>query len=948
STGQFAVRVLLQRFANEDGYAPEFGIGIEGNGNLSKTIEGNNTQVENTWAHELNTGREISFLADNRKICFPDAAAWRKGIITGEKTDTAWKIVYLRSRDIDKVPHQPMAWRMANVYVGSSELPAWNELLEPPVKANFSVSLCSAVYDFDECPEPENEILREVVRWHRNAMATVRLYGDDFGNVSTMPQNAVFGMNRLNHNTEIFYEYLRTCSEHIRKTFMLWCQNYAQLSVWWGDLNKSTFGGTRYNNITANNPKLHADDKNFMWRSNDSVTFCTKGIENFLLAYEETGDPFYSCTLNAQVAYAKEHVHANTGECRNIGAVKDFMLLYKALGKVEYAEKALRLFQELREKLSEDNLFSQGGEPIQKELPFIDDDRTGYNNPFPKPYILGYALQGLPDLYMEYPSEPRLYETIEAVAKYMAETVDPAGGWRYPHPRSTWIIISQGIEHAHQIANACKVLKGKSPYLELCLDAIETVLQARIAGLTLNQCVLSSLGAWEYATGKVEAGKNLGEIYKKFDERDYTRDYTEGQVTCGDYVPPEGVVYFSSVLDYYLQNRNASNVLSPKKAELRTLLQRLQQHPEQPPKSQDRDCSIEKGLPKFTSQFLSNYVPALRYDPGKFPDFGAWKREGQKKVFETLGYPPPFTFFNPEWICEEDRGSYTAKKLKINISEWERIPAYLLIPKGTPPFPAVICLHDHGAHFSIGKEKVVRPIAESEEVMKDALDWVGQCYEGRFVGDELATRGYVVLVIDALFWGARQECEGSKYENQQQLGSNIFHLGTSWLGIITWDDIRSAEFLASLLEVDSDHIGAVGLSMGAHRTWMLSALSDNVKVGCAICWLATTPTLIVPDNNQTRGQSAYSMLAPNLYQYLDIPDVAGLACPKPMLFFNGKKDSLFPIEGVEEAHKIMHKIWDTQNKSANLYTKIWDEPHVFNKTMQEEAFAWLDKHLKTK
>lgn len=97
-----------------------------------------------------------------------------------------------------------------------------------------------------------------------------------------------------------------------------------------------------------------------MWRSNDSVTFCTKGIENFLLAYEETGDPFYSCTLNAQVAYAKEHVHANTGECRDIGAVKDFMLKHKALGKVEYAEKALRLFQELREKLSEDNLFSQG------------------------------------------------------------------------------------------------------------------------------------------------------------------------------------------------------------------------------------------------------------------------------------------------------------------------------------------------------------------------------------------------------------------------------------------------------------------------------------------------------------------------------------------------------------------------------------------------------------
>ncbi len=166
------------------------------------------------------------------------------------------------------------------------------------------------------------------------------------------------------------------------------------------------------------------------------------------------------------------------------------------------------------------------------------------------------------------------------------------------------------------------------------------------------------------------------------------------------------------------------------------------------------------------------------------------------------------------------------------------------------------------------------------------------------------------------------------------------------MGIITWDDIRSVEFLKTLPEVDGNRIGAIGLSMGAHRTWMLSALSDDIKVGCTICWMATTPSLMVPDNNQTRGQSAYSMLAPNLYLYLDIPDVASLACPKPMLFFNGTKDTLFPLEGVEDCYKIMKKVWQSQGKEENLYTKIWDVPHEFNCDMQGEAFAWLDKHLK--
>lgn len=949
SVGQFAVRVSLQRWAKEDGYAPEFGLNIEGQGKLSKIIENGITQLHEPYNYELKEGKDISFATGTGKnVYFPDAVAWRKGVIHAEPTSNGWKIIYLRSREADKVPHQPMAWRTASLYVGPSDMPVWNELLEPPIACCVPISLWKSAYACEEIAEPENELLKEMVRWHRNAMAVARLYGDDFGNVSTMPVNSVFGMNRLNHNTEIFYESLRTANPEIRKTFLLWCQNYTQLSIWWGEMEKSNFGGTRYNNIRGRDAKIHADDNTFMWRSNDSVTFCTKGIENLLFAYEETGDPFYACGLKGQIEYAKENVHANTGECRNIGCVKDFMVLYHTLGKQEYAQHALRLFRELREKLCDNNLFSQGGEPLKEKVPFIQNDQTGYKNPFPKPYILGYALQGLPSLYKEFPDEPRLYETIEAVARFIAESGDPVGGWRYPHPRSPLIFIGQGIEHAHQLVTACSVLEGKSPYFELCLDRIEAVLQSRIAGLIRNQCVLNSIGAWEYATGKFESGKNLEEVYKTFDERDYSRDYIEGNISCTDVLPPEGVVFFASVLNYYLKHRKAEQALNISQPELRTVLMRMAIPKTETNIETGKNCSIEKTLPKFTADWLKNYTPVLRYQQGKFPDFDEWKEEGRKKVFECMGYPPPFTFFKPEWIVEEDRGDYIAKKLAINISEWERIPAYLLIPKGTPPFPAIVCLHDHGAHFSIGKEKVVRPVAESKEVLDDATDWVNKYYGGRFIGDELAKRGYVVLAMDALFWGARQECGGSKYENQQNIGSNIFHLGTSWLGIITWDDIRSVEFLKSLPEVDGERIGAIGLSMGAHRTWMLSALSDDIKAGCAICWMATTLSLMVPDNNQTRGQSAYSMLAPNLYQYLDIPDVASLACPKPMLFFNGTKDSLFPIEGVKDSYKIMEKVWQAQGKVDNLYTKIWEVPHEFNLDMQESAFAWFDKHLKIK
>ena len=113
----------------------------------------------------------------------------------------------------------------------------------------------------------------------------------------------------------------------------------------------------------------------------------------------------------------------------------------------------------------------------------------------------------------------------------------------------------------------------------------------------------------------------------------------------------------------------------------------------------------------------------------------------------------------------------------------------------------------------------------------------------------------------------------------------------------------------------------------------------------AICWLGTTEALMVPGNNQVKGHSAYAFLVPNLRNFLDYPDVAAIACPKPMLFYNGEQDGLFPVPSVKEAYAKMRRIWESQNAGDRLVTKLWDVPHEFNREMQAEAFQWLDEQL---
>lgn len=356
---------------------------------------------------------------------------------------------------------------------------------------------------------------------------------------------------------------------------------------------------------------------------------------------------------------------------------------------------------------------------------------------------------------------------------------------------------------------------------------------------------------------------------------------------------------------------------------------------------------INKNLPVYYDRMKSLLTYPMSWQSQKNKDFDVWKKQAREILFECMDIVQPAPDdYDMKVIDSEQREGYRALKIEFNISKWTRVPAYLLVPDGEGIFPSVVMLHDHGAHFLIGKEKMIRPFNVDQEIVSDADSWALKCYDGRYVGDYFAMNGYVVLSVDALFWGDRGCKEGIDYDRQQALASNFMQMGASWGAYINMDDMRSVEFLASLPFVDSDRIGCLGFSMGAYRSWMLSSMTDMVKVSASVCWMNTTDCLMTVDNNQNKGGSAYSMLLPRIRNYLDYPHVASIACPKPSLFFNGSQDKLFPVEGVTDAYRQMKEVWDSVGASDKLVTKMWDEKHFFNKKMQEEVLDFFNKWLK--
>lgn len=360
-----------------------------------------------------------------------------------------------------------------------------------------------------------------------------------------------------------------------------------------------------------------------------------------------------------------------------------------------------------------------------------------------------------------------------------------------------------------------------------------------------------------------------------------------------------------------------------------------------------QNCGTRKDMPLFYEQMKAQLSFPWAWHNNRKMKFEKWRAAARKEVEKTMQIAPAAPANHDyEVIAEEQRDGYKAQKILYWVNAWERVMAYLLIPDSkAEKMPAALMLHDHGAHFSIGKEKMVRPFDADSLVIADAKDWSEKCYDGEFFGDNMAKRGYVVLSIDALFWGDRGREEGVRYDSQQALASNMMQMGGSWGAYITWDDIRSAEFLSELPMVDKNRVCCVGFSMGSYRSWMCAALTDVIKVSASICWMNDTEHLMTLSNNQNKGGSAYAMLIPAIRQIMDYPDVAAMACPKPTLFFNGKQDKLMPIEGVENCYRIMHEVWKSQKAEDKLVTKIWDEKHFFNKAMQKEVIDFFDKNI---
>ncbi len=313
------------------------------------------------------------------------------------------------------------------------------------------------------------------------------------------------------------------------------------------------------------------------------------------------------------------------------------------------------------------------------------------------------------------------------------------------------------------------------------------------------------------------------------------------------------------------------------------------------------------------------------------------KRRGETRatLWTLLGdLPPRPAKAEVRVVAKEEREGYRYEKLEIQNGAGAAIPAHLLVPAGTGPFPAILYLHWHAGQYSLGKEELFKVEAPGTNLKR---------------GEALVRKGYVVLAPDAYAFGERsgRGPDGPKQKGGQEEATwfkTFLWMGRSMWGMMVRDDLIALDVLSARPEADPKRIGATGISMGSTRTWWAAALDDRIAAAVGVCCLTRYTELVGAGGLHQHGIYYF---VPGMLRHFDTEAVTSLIAPRPFLTLSGADDRGSPAEGVRKINDFTASVYALYGKPERFRGVLYPGVgHVYTPEMWREMTDWFDRHLK--
>ena len=343
-----------------------------------------------------------------------------------------------------------------------------------------------------------------------------------------------------------------------------------------------------------------------------------------------------------------------------------------------------------------------------------------------------------------------------------------------------------------------------------------------------------------------------------------------------------------------------------------------------------------------------------------------WRRQARQRVKELLLMPEGGGAPRAALQHQFEFDGLHVEHLQWSLPYGPPTEAVFFKPLGAEGrLPAVLALHDHGGVKYFGLRKISRLSHDLHPMMKRHQQ---NYYGGVAWANELARRGYAVLVHDAFLFGSRRilladvpevirrglkevtdesEDQITAYntwaaQQETNVAKSLICGGLTWPGVFLWEDQRALDYLCSRPDVDAARVGCAGLSGGGLRTVFLAGSDDRIRSAVCVGMMTTWRDYLL-NKSYTHTWMCY---VPGLPRDLDYPEVLGLRVPLPTLVQNDMEDPLFTLQEAQRADRIMSEIYRKADAANRYRCTFYPGPHKFDLPMQKEAFEWFDRWLK--
>jgi len=317
----------------------------------------------------------------------------------------------------------------------------------------------------------------------------------------------------------------------------------------------------------------------------------------------------------------------------------------------------------------------------------------------------------------------------------------------------------------------------------------------------------------------------------------------------------------------------------------------------------------------FLEQYGDANAPQLAYT--RRIDYDAWRSEFQDALASLRGPVPERVEPALEVLDEVAEEDHTRQTVRVTVSEFSNLIAYLLIPNEGLEGRAVVASH---GHTKAGIDTTCGVIG-----MDDAEN------RKRAYGLEAVRSGYVVLAPAWWGWhgrdghlgrvGGRDKC------NVIQMAASMYGMNVTDLHI--QDGQAAVDVLANHPEVDAHRIGCLGNSYGGRTTMWLSLFDERIKAcvpaGCMNTFRERSLKL----------SSCGIQYLPGILQYGDVPDLFCLMAPRAMQLQAGAKDGLITPEDRDAMHEKVRSAYEAAGTAGKYEYVLHPDGHFLKWDLAE-------------